>query len=149
MVFLKALIFYILCNSLEYCSLTFVSQFASAVPCSDGLYLEWFVGSLPFLPSCALQKRAPAHYHVSPILPPPRTQGDVSKANTKCPLPLASALLGSGRHDFFFFPLGSFIFFCLNACLTNLVKIRWLHFHKIKDTILLILLEKECNGNSK
>lgn len=108
MVFLKALIFYILCNSLEYCSLTFVSQFASAIPCSAGLYLEWFVGSLPFLPSCALQKRAPAHYHVSPILPPPRTQGDVSKANTKCPLPLrASALLGSGRHDFFF----SFRFF--------------------------------------
>lgn len=82
MVFLKALIFYILCNSLEYCSsLTFVSRFVSAIPCSDVLYLEWFVGSLPFLPSCALQKRAPAHYHVYPL---PRTQGDVSEVNTKC-----------------------------------------------------------------
>lgn len=50
----------ILCNSPEYCSFfTFVSQFASALPCSDGLCLEWFAGSLPFPPTWVPQKRAP------------------------------------------------------------------------------------------
>lgn len=35
----------------EYCSfLTFISQFASAVPCSDGLCLEWFEDSFPLYP---------------------------------------------------------------------------------------------------